>query len=260
MSFLAEITGAEADMRLVSAFKVVPRVAVCIPARNEEATVGGITAAAARLRAAGLVHQVVVVDDASEDATAARALSAGATVCTSSGGPGKGQALAAAVAACDADILVFLDADVTNFSAHFITDLVDPLLRDASLHLVKASYERPLGGVAGEGGRVTELLARPLLRRLYPELAAIRQPLAGECAVRRSVLEGLTLANGYGVEIGLLIDIYLQHGLRAIAEVGLGERVHRNRPLNQLAGHADDILDAVANRLDSVSAQGRKPL
>ena len=259
MSFLAELTGAESDMRLVRAFKVVPRVAVCIPARNEEATVGDIAAAAARLRSAGLVHQVVVVDDASEDATAASARSACATVCASSGGPGKGPARAAAVAACDADILVFLDADVTNFSERFITHLVEPLLRDPSLHLVKASYERPLAGIAGEGGRVTELLARPLLRRHFPELAAIRQPLAGECAVRHSAIEGLALADGYGVEIGLLIDIYLQHGMRAITEVDLGERVHRNRPLHQLAGHADDILDAVANR-QTACVQGRNSL
>jgi glucosyl-3-phosphoglycerate synthase len=252
MRFLGEVTDAKSDMRLVRAIPIAPRIAVCIPARNEEGTIGDVAAAAVWLRAAGLVDEVIVVDDASSDATAAIARSVGATVCASRRGPGKGQALRAAVAACDAEILVFLDADVTNFSTRFITDLVKPLLLDPSVQLVKATYKRSLNGVAEEGGRVTELLARPLLRRFFPELVAITQPLAGECAVRRSALLGLTLADGYGVEVALLIDIYLRHGLRALVEVDLGERLHRNRPLLQLAGHADDIVDAVVSRLDAI--------
>lgn len=226
-----------------------PRIAVCIPARNEARTIGDVVSAAVQLRTAGFVDEVIVIDDASHDATIDVASAAGATVQASHGGPGKGQALRTAVAASDADILVFLDADVANFSGRFVTDLVDPLLRDPLLQLVKGSYARPLSGVAGEGGRVTELLARPLLRRFFPELGHLTQPLAGECAVRRSALTGIRLADGYAVEIALLIDMYLSHGAHAIGEADLGVRIHRNRPLRELAGHADAILAAVAERL-----------
>lgn len=123
-------------------------------------------------------------------------------------GPGRGQALSAAVAATDADILVFLDADVINFSERFVTALLKPLLTDEIVQRVKAAYRRPLRGRADEGGRVTELLARPLLRHFIPELSAVGQPLAGESGVRRQALDGLVLAAGYGIEIGLLIDVY----------------------------------------------------
>jgi glucosyl-3-phosphoglycerate synthase len=163
-------------------------------------------------------------------------------------GPGKGQALRAAVAASGADIVVFLDADVTNFSTRFVTDLVAPLLHDPTVHLVKASYGRPLDGRPGEGGRVNELLARPLLRRFFPPLASISQPLAGEYAVRRATLDGVHLADGYGVDIGLLIDVHRRHGRAAIVEADLGERVHRNRPLRELRPHSDDVLAAVLAR------------
>lgn len=190
------------------------------------------------------------MDDHSTDATAELARGAGAVVVPSSAGPGKGQALAAAVAATSSEIVVFVDADVTNFSARFVSDLVAPLLTDPSLQMVKGSYRRPLAGVANEGGRVTELLARPLLRRFFCDLGSIEQPLAGETAVRRSALDGITLADGYGVEIGLLIDIYRRFGRNAIAEVDLGERVHRNRPLWDLRPHAEEILAAVVDRLE----------
>lgn len=194
------------------------------------------------------MDELVVIDDASSDATAARARANGATVLANPRGPGKGQALARAVASTEAEILVFLDADVSNFTAHFITDLVAPLLGDHRVKLSKATYRRPLRGVADEGGRVTELLARPLLRRFFPDLLRLSQPLAGECAVRRDTLDDVVFADGYGIEIGLLIDIFLRHGLDAIAEADLGERVHRNRPLQDLRSHADDVLAAVLDR------------
>lgn len=230
------------------ALKADRRLAVCIPARNEAATIGRVVSAARQLHGAGLVDELVVVDDGSSDATGARAAAAGATVVTSSAGPGKGQALTGAVEATEAGILVFLDADVTNLFPGFITALIAPLLADDTIQLVKAAYRRPLHGRPDEGGRVTELLARPLLRRFFPELTPVSQPLAGECAVRRSALDGVTLADGYGCEVGLLIDIHRRHGLDAIAEVQLGERVHRNRPLLDLRPHADDVLDAVLTR------------
>ena len=238
--------------RLVAA-KRGQRIAVCIPARDEASTIGSVAATVEGLHALGLVDELVVVDDGSSDETADRARTEGARVLSSRGGPGKGQALATAVSATDAEILVFLDADVTNFSARFVIALATPLLADQRIQLVKAAYDRPLHGVTDEGGRVTELLARPLLRRFFPVLATLAQPLAGECALRRSALELLTLADGYGIEIALLIDVYRRYGRDAIVEVGLGERVHRNRPLHELRLHADDVLAAVADRIDPLA-------
>ena len=223
-------------------------VAVCIPARDEAATVAAVVRAARRLAQAGLVDDVVVVDDASSDATAAQAATAGARVLASPAGPGKGQALRAAVAATTADVLVFVDADVANFSEHFVTGLVTPLLLDPAVALVKGAYRRSLHGRPGEGGRVTELVARPLLERLFPELAGLSQPLAGETAVRRSALRGIVLEDGYAVEIGLLLDVARRHGVGAVAEVDLGERVHRNRPLADLRVQAGAVIDAVLAR------------
>jgi glucosyl-3-phosphoglycerate synthase len=223
-------------------------IGVCIPARNEAATVGRIVRTVQTLRAAGLVDDLLVVDDGSHDATAAIAGVSGARVVRSEDGPGKGQALTTAISVSDADVLVFLDADVTNLSARYVTGVVGPLLARPEVHLVKAAYRRPCDGRADEGGRVTELLARPLLRRHFPDLADLAQPLAGECAVRRRTVEGFDLADGYGVEIGLLIDVRHRFGRQAIAEADLGERAHRNRPLLELGAHADAVLAAVLDR------------
>ncbi|MGQ0623079.1 MAG: glucosyl-3-phosphoglycerate synthase [Sporichthyaceae bacterium] len=237
------------DLGALAGAKRGRRIGVCIPARNEIATIGEILTVVSELREAGLVDDVLVIDDGSGDGTAARARAHGADVLPSVGGPGKGQALRRAVTSTDAELLVFLDADVVDFGGHFVTDLVAPLLTDAQVMLVKPRYRRALNGVADEGGRVSEVLARPLLRRFFPELATLAQPLAGECALHRSVLAGIELADGYGVEIALLIDVLRSHGRDAIAEVDLGTREHRNRPLHQLGQHADDILAAVFDRV-----------
>ncbi|MGH9224505.1 MAG: glycosyltransferase [Acidimicrobiales bacterium] len=217
-------------------------VSVCIPARNEAATVAGVVSALAGLRA-GLAD-IVVVDDGSSDGTGEVAAGAGARVVRRTGPPGKGRAMADGLAATTGELVVFLDADVTGLRPHFVTRLVEPLIADPALVMAKATYRRP-----GEGGRVTELLARPLLERFFPELAFLRQPLAGEVAVRRSALDGLELEPGYGVEIGMLVDLVRRFGPGAIAQVDLGERVHRNRPLPELAGPAREVLDAVLRRL-----------
>jgi glucosyl-3-phosphoglycerate synthase len=156
--------------------------------------------------------------------------------------------MAEALRAATGDIVVFVDADVRNFGAHFVSGLVGPLVADPSMVLVKGMYRRPGNGGAG-GGRVTELLARPLLRRLAPELAFVRQPLAGETAVRRAALDGMALEPGYGVEIGMLLDVARRYGAGAITQVDLGERIHRNRPLDELAGQADEVLAAVLSRV-----------
>lgn len=230
-----------------------PRVSVVIPARNEERTVGAVVSGIRReLSAPGgavsLVDEIVVVDDGSRDATAARAAEAGATVVRIEGGGGKGRAMAAGAAATTGDVVVFLDADVENFGSHFVTGLVGPLVDDPGVVMVKAFYERPLHGEPSGGGRVTELVARPLIDLLFPDLGHIRQPLAGETAIRRAALDAAELDPGYGVELGLLVDVAERAGVRAIAQVDLGTRVHRNRPLAELRGHATDVLRAGLSR------------
>jgi glucosyl-3-phosphoglycerate synthase len=221
-------------------------VSVVIPARNEEATVGSIVSSIRRALGVeaggvGLVDEVIVVDDDSTDATAAVAGSAGATVVRGPGA-GKGGALAVGVGAARGELVCFLDADVANFDPSFVVALLGPLLTDPAILLVKAFYERPLAGQAGEGGRVTELVARPAIELLAPELAWVRQPLAGETALRRWVLDHVRLASGYGVELKLLLDVASRFGTEAIAQVDLGERVHRNRPLADLVPQAKEVL------------------
>ena len=221
------------------------RVTVCIPARNEAVTVGSVVAPVASV-VDTLVDELIVVDDCSTDGTGSIAEAFGARVVRRDACPGKGAAMAAGLAESTGDIVVFLDADVRNFGTHYVTRLVEPLITDSTVVMVKGTYQRP--GEAG-GGRVTELLARPLLRRLFPELASLRQPLAGEVAVRRDALDGLVLEPGYGVEVGMLLDVARRFGPTAIAQADLGERLHRNRPLSELAGQADEVLDAILTRV-----------
>jgi glucosyl-3-phosphoglycerate synthase len=227
-------------------------VSVCVPARDEEATVGRVvaTVAAAHLAAAGgsgLVDELLVVDDGSVDDTAAAAAAAGAEVLVTPGG-GKGAAMRAALERSAGDVVVFLDADVENTTGTFVLGLAGPLLLDDDLALVKGYYDRPIDGRPSGGGRVTELMARPLLEVLFPHLAAVRQPLAGETAAPRWVLEKVGLADGYGVELALLVDVAARFGTGAIAQVDLGTRIHRNRPLEELRGQATEVLRAALAR------------
>ena len=156
--------------------------------------------------------------------------------------------MALAGAASTGELVVFLDADVRNFGPLFVTGLLAPLLTDPAVMLVKGAYRRPLHGVAGEGGRVTELLARPLIERLFPELAFVTQPLAGEAAIRRCALDRLVLEPGYGVEIGMLLDVGRRFGPGAVTQADLGERVHRNRPIRELAVQAREVLAVILER------------
>ncbi len=232
------------------------RIAVCIPARDEAATIGAIVGSvAASLTDAGggtsLVDEVLVVDDGSSDATARIARAAGARVIAGeTPGGGKGQAMRSALRATDADLLAFLDGDVSNFGPHFVTGLVGPLLVDDSITLVKGTYGRPLHGAADGGGRVTELVAKPVIDLLFPHLAAVEQPLAGETAAPRLVFEKCGLADGYAVELALLIDAASHFGVESLAQVDLGVRVHRNRPLAELRPQATDVLRAALARAE----------
>jgi len=240
-------------------------VSVCVPAREEAATIGPIVEALVGLRERGVVDEVVVVDADSRDGTAAIAVRAGAVVHRQSAlvphlGPvlGKGDAMWRALAVLRGEVICYLDADSEDFGAHFARGLIGPLLGDRSVGFVKGSYRRPFK--AGEvrlpsgGGRVNELAARPLLGRFYPELSAVRQPLAGELAARRELLERLPFSTGYGVEIGLLIDAYREVGLAGLAQVDLGVRQNRHQPLSELGPMAYAVLGAVTRRLD---AEGR---
>jgi glucosyl-3-phosphoglycerate synthase len=242
--------------RLVAA-KGRRSVTVCIPARDEARTVGAVVRAVVEPHVAaaggsGLVDDVLVVDDGSTDGTADVARAGGARVLTVApeDAGGKGRAMQSGLAASDGDLVVFLDADVENTTPEFVTGLLGPLLVLDDVCLVKGFYERPIGADASGGGRVTELMARPLIEVLFPDLSGVRQPLAGETAAPRQVLEKLTLAGGYGVELGLLVDVAHRFGTTAIAQVDLGVRVHRNRPLAQLRPQAVDVLRAALDRVE----------
>ncbi len=227
-------------------------VSVCIPARNEAATVGAVVQAvigsAEGGRATGLADEVVVVDDGSTDATGECARNAGARVLRVTPGGDKGRAMATALAGANGDLIVFLDADVENTTERFVRGLLGPLLLDSQIALVKGCYDRPLNGEPTGGGRVTELVAKPLIELLFPELSGVHQPLAGETAAPRWVFEKLDFADGYGVELGLLVDAARRFGPDAIVQVDLGVRVHRNRPLPELRRHATDVLRAAFAR------------
>ncbi|MGI8758630.1 MAG: glucosyl-3-phosphoglycerate synthase [Acidimicrobiales bacterium] len=241
------------------------RISVCLPARDEAATVGAIVAAVVEqlVERHGLVDEVVVVDDASTDDTAATARRAGARVLAAREvlagcGPatGKGEAMWKSVAGCSGELIVWCDADIRNFDPRFVTGLLGPLLSDPSVQFVKGCYRRDLDGRLGEGGRVTELVARPLLNLLFPHLANFAQPLAGECAGRRGLLEQLSFAPGYGVDLGLLVDVAAVSGVGTMSQVDLGQRSHRNRPLHELAAQAEAVMATALALADIARGRG----
>ncbi len=241
-------------------------VSVVLPARDEAPTIGAIVRSIRRdLMPAGLVDEVLVVDSHSADGTAAVARAAGATVVRqgevlpeAGDRRGKGEAMWKALAVAEGDLLVFLDADLEEFDGRYVPRLLAPLLLDEGIHLVKGMYERPLpSGTAllpAGGGRVTELVARPLINAFWPELAGLAQPLAGEYAARRRTLERVPFVSGYGVELGLLVDLLDLVGLEAIAQVDLGRRLHRHQSDEALGRMAMEIQLTAYRRLER---QGR---
>ena len=230
----------------VAALKGDSSVAVVIPAKNEAATIGAVLDTV--LIHDQLVDELVVVNDHSSDDTATVADHHGARVVRLEGRSGKGAAMRAGVASTTAEIVVFLDADVLNTTADYVARLIQPLLERPATQLVKGFYERPLHNMPTGGGRVNELTARPILSLLYPGLGEIRQPLAGETAARRGALEAITLEPDYGVEIAMLIDMAQLFGVHALAQVDLGIRRHRNRPLEDLRPMAVEVLRAALER------------
>ncbi len=237
-------------------------VSVVIPARDEEATVGAVVAGVHRawVEEVPLVDELVVMDSDSTDGTAAVAAAAGATVHAArdvlpglGAARGKGEALWKALHVTTGDVLVFLDADLIEWGPHFVSGLLGPLLTDPAIALVKAVYDRPLlderGREAETGGRVTELVARPLIALHHPELAGLVQPLAGEWAVRRTAMERFSVPVGYGVEIAALVDTADLLGADAIAQVDLGRRTHRHHRHDTLGPMAVQVLAAVEARL-----------
>ena len=239
-------------------------VSVCLPARDCAGTVGEIVATLAGLRDAGAIDEIVVVDAASRDGTAEIARRAGARVVQEAElaggggldlGPvlGKGDAMWRALPALAGELIVFLDADSEGFSEHFAAGLLGPLVCEQGVRFVKAYYRRPFehDGVSlpEGGGRVNHLMARPALSLLYPELSAVRQPLAGEVAATRELLESVPFATGYGVEIAMLIDVWRTAGLDAIAQVDLDVHRNRHQPLPALSEMARTVLATMLARL-----------
>ncbi|MFE0254598.1 glucosyl-3-phosphoglycerate synthase [Streptomyces sp. NPDC059010] len=213
-------------------------VSVVLPALNEEETVGDIVAVIRHdlMHQVPLVDEIVVVDSGSTDRTSEVAAAAGARVVHRDeilprvpAVPGKGEVLWRSLLVTTGDIVCFIDADLKEFSSDFVSGIVGPLLTDPGVDLVKAMYDRPLGAAAGQGGRVTELMARPLLNMHWPQLAGFVQPLGGEYAARRSLLEQLPFPVGYGVELGMLVDALHLVGLDALAQVDVGVRKHRHQ-------------------------------
>lgn len=238
------------------------RVSLVVPARNEAATVGDVVTRVreALLETTALLDEIVVIDSDSTDATAEVAREAGAEVHAQSeilpgwgSVPGKGEALWKSLAVTTGDLVAFIDADLRDFDPAFAVGLLAPMVTDPSLGFVKGCYDRPIAHGAtvlpSGGGRVTELVARPLIDAWWPELAGFVQPLAGEYAATREVLEQIPFARGYGVELALLVDVWELVGLDAMAQVDLGIRRHRNSPDDALGRMAAQIQLTALGRL-----------
>lgn len=232
-------------------------VSVCLPARNEAPTVGSIVATLRdELLRTGVIDEIVVVDDHSTDDTARVAREAGARVADAAsvlpgygGGHGKGEVLWKSLHVTEGDLVLWCDSDISEFGSRFVTGLLGPLLCEPGVALAKGYYRRPEREREG-GGRVTELVARPLLSLYFPELAGLRQPLSGEYGGRREVLERLPFFQGYGVDMGLLIDLASRFGVDGLVQVDLDIRLHRNRSLADLGPQAMAIMQTMLCRVD----------
>ncbi len=252
-----------ADADALAAMKNGQRISVCIPTLNERETIGQIVSIIRDelVLKSGLVDEILVIDSSSTDDTCQIGRAAGATVhlaadiAPDQGAQlGKGENLWKALHVSTGDIICYIDGDISSFHPGFITGLIGPLLTDPEIDYVKAFYERPLAygdeSHSTGGGRVSEILIRPLISLFYPELGGILQPLAGEYAARRSTLESLAFPVGYGVEIAHLIDLARDGKLHRVAQTDLVRRIHRNRADDELGSMAFAILRVVLRRLE----------
>jgi glucosyl-3-phosphoglycerate synthase len=249
------------------------KISLCIPTLNEEGTIARVVSVLRDELVVRhpLLDELVVIDSGSTDRTRALAAEAGAAMILAGDilpfqgkRMGKGENLWKAVHQLTGDILCFVDGDIGNIHPRFVLGTVGPLLLQPELAYVKGFYERPLLATEGVdprgGGRVTEILVRPLFARFCPELSALHQPLAGEYAARREILERIPFPTGYGVETSHLIDVWQMLGCGAIAQTDLDERIHRNRSLAQLGRMSGEILEAFFSRFPELSSSpGERP-
>lgn len=237
-------------------------ISLCLPTLNEEKTIGQeiVIFKAELIDRFPLLDEIAVVDSGSKDKTCEIAAEFGADVYVASEHltecgtqRGKGENLWKALYLLKGDIIVYVDTDIANIHPRFVYGLVGPLIVDPEVHYVKAFYDRPIASSGGlrptGGGRVTEILIRPLFSLFYPELTAILQPLSGEYAGRRSIFEQVPFPVGYGVETAMLIDIYQRLGMDAFAQTDLDKRVHRNQETIALGRMAFGVLRTFMSRL-----------
>lgn len=235
-------------------------VSVVVPTRNTAGTIAQTVSELIVLADLGLVSQILVVDADSPDGTAATARDAGAQVVSENDlkaefGPvlGKGDAMWRSLEAVTGEIVVFVDGDIADFGRHYVTGLIGPLCVDPEKQFVKGSYRRPFRQLTSEqpagGGRVTELTARPLLAKTVPELVQFDQPLAGEVAARKSLLDSIPFYTGYGVEIAMLVGVWDRIGLKGMAQVGLGTKRNAHQSLAALGGMSAEVIEALSDVL-----------
>jgi glucosyl-3-phosphoglycerate synthase len=247
------------------------RISLAFPTLNEEATIGKevLVLKTELMDRFPLLDEIAVIDSGSTDRTRSVAAENGARVHSSrdilkryGSYKGKGENLWKSLYVLEGDIIVWVDADISNIAPKFVYGLLGPLLRDQRISYVKAFYERPFRAsgelIAAGGGRVTEILVRPLFSLFYPDLACLVQPLSGEYAGRRSLLERLPFSVGYGVELGHLLDIYHQEGIEAFAQVNMDRRIHRNQSLQALGKMSFGILQTFLSRLGKYG-EGKMP-
>ncbi len=237
------------------------KISVVIPAYNEVSTIGAIISQVKQelMDSIPLCDEIVVIDGDSDDGTVACAEDSGATVYRVSEigenrvPRGKGAALWKSLFVTQGDIIVCIDGDIKEFDSRFVYGLIAPLLYDQSLSFIKGYYKRPMViddvTLDNHGGRVTEILVRPLLSTFYPALARFFQPLAGEYSFRKKVISQIPFYSGYGVEVGLILDLYKMLGLSAIAQVDMDIRCHRNRSISDLGKMAFGIFHVILEKL-----------
>lgn len=242
-------------------------VSVVIPTRCTAGTIARTVSEVRILADVGLVDQILVVDADSSDGTAAAAADAGAEVVSENDlvpglgtVRGKGDAMWRSLEAVRGDLVVFVDGDIADFGRHYVTGLLGPLITRPQVGFVKGSYRRPFRQEGSEqpagGGRVTELTARPLLRQMVPELTAFDQPLSGEIAARRDLLDRVPFTTGYGVEIGMLVEVWDRIGLESMAQVGLGTKRNTHQTLAALGGMASEVVASLGQALSRIDRPG----